>query len=215
METHFNYFTTEEKGRIILSHLIKTMYNHTKYDIHYYLSDPTDTTNYDGFVTIWDKETGRHIANHILEIKVRDRHYEGLMYEKAKHEQLQQCFKRQNNIGDIIYITVTPKGAYVFNTTKLEAKFNFQWIKEEHNKTTVEKEKGKTIKPVTYLSIEHAKHYPQFHSTFPEELEREKTDKIKQQVAKQQRTKCLYQWMLTTTDLKGKLKINNDNVQPE
>ena len=212
---HTSYSSDELIGRALLKEILPKLYNRNKYDLAYYLSDIADTTHYDAFVSIFNKETGSHIACHIIEVKVRDTFYTELMYEKYKHQQLKNALKRNYNVADIIYINVTPNGTYVFNTTKLENENLLNWEKRECNKSTVDyyntNNKITKEKQVAFLPVSKAiKHYPTITNSYLDKVLKAEKKEVVETVKAKQREKCLYQWLFTPSDLKGEIKKNDE-----
>lgn len=204
---HKSYSSDELIGRALLEEIIPTIYaNKEKYNYHYYISDIADTTRYDAFVSIFEIG-GQLKANHIIEVKVRDIHYDEMMLEKRKYDELKAVLKREYNVADIIYINTTPKGTFIWNVTKLEEQQKIKWETKLCNKSTVQ-DKGKIEKRVTLLPINKAKHIPHITNTFLEQKLKEKEEKIQEKVKEKQREKCLYQWLLTPSQLCGEIKRN-------
>lgn len=152
----FNKRSTDE--RIILKEVIKKLYDTTRVNVEYYFTDIEGTDIYDGYVMLSDKETGTIIKRHLMEIKIRDVHYNDLLLEKKKLTNLMN--KAAESEADVLYISTTPKGSYIFNLTRLENENGFDWVQEQHNKTTTDLSQGKITKTVTYLSVEHARYIP-------------------------------------------------------
>jgi elongation factor 4 len=96
--------------------------------------------------------------NHIWEAKIRDANYNEILFEKIKYNSLKKVAQRYEGAeSDIFYISTHPDGTYIFNITNIEKEGKLQWIKQEHNKSTVEKWRGKVMKELVYLPISLAK----------------------------------------------------------
>ena len=169
MATQLDYNQKSLNERIILKEIIKKLYDKTKIDIQYYLTDIEGNDIYDAYVMILNKETSSIIKSHLIEIKIRDTHYEDLMLEKKKLTNLN--IKAEDSGASVIYISCTPMGSFVYNLTRLEKENSFEWKKEEHWKTTTDKSQGKTPKTVAYLNTQLA-HFIDVRQTDLEVLKR-------------------------------------------
>lgn len=156
MATQLDYNNKSINERIILKEVIKKLYDTKKIDIQYYFTDVEGKDIYDGYTMMFDKTTGRLIRSHLMEIKIRDTHYEDLMLEQKKLTNLKS--KAEESGSSIIYISCTPNGSYVYNLTRLETEIGFEWVKQEHWKSTTNKSLGKKTKTITYLPTKYAKH---------------------------------------------------------
>lgn len=108
-----------------------------------------DKTKFDITIHIYDKNAQKIAAN-IYEIKVRDKHYDELLFEKNKYNSLKKIEKRESDYFpkvNMYYINYTPKGTYLFNINKLG---KIKWGKTYAPKSTVEK-KEKVAKDTTLL----------------------------------------------------------------
>lgn len=212
-----SYSEEELKGRALLVELLPKIYNRDKYKIYYHLSDLAEGDVYDAFVSIYNKETGSHLANHIVEVKIRYENHDkdGYMYEQSKDKSLKSVLKRNYNTADIIYINATSTGTYIWNVSKLESQNKLKWGYRACNKSTVEyynsSIKDTKEKKVAYLQIADAiKHYPTVTYQYLEIKKEAERKQIEEIVAEKQRQKCLYQWLLTPSQLKGEIKKNDE-----
>lgn len=155
MATQLDYNNKSINERIILKEIIKQLYDKNRIDIQYYFTDVEGVDIYDGYVMVFEKGTGSIIRRHLIEIKIRDTHYNELLLEKKKLTNLKE--KANESGASVIYISCTPEGSFVYNLTKLETEKEFDWVTEQHNKTTTDKSQGKINKTVTYLSTQLAK----------------------------------------------------------
>lgn len=156
MATPQDYCDKQIDERIILKEVIKKLYDTNKIDIQYYFTDIDGKDIYDGYVMICSKETGSILKSHLIEIKIRDTHYDELLLEKKKFTNLKS--KAQESDAAVIYISCTPSGSFVYNLSRLENENIFEWVKEEHWKTTTDKSQGKQLKTVTFLPVKYAKY---------------------------------------------------------
>jgi len=195
MATQLDYNQKSINERIILKEVIKLLYDTTTHDIQYYFTDVEGKDIYDGYVMIFTKGTGSIIKRHLIEVKVRDIHYEDLLLEKKKLTNLKN--KADESQASVIYISCTPEGSFVYNLSRLETEIGFEWVKEEHNKTTTDKSLGKVMKTITYLPTKYAK-YINVRQTDLEVLKRLKRAEetiIKTTVQSKQR-RCIYDILL-------------------
>ena len=201
MATQLDYNQKSINERIILKEVIKLLYNKDTHDIQYYFTDIESKDFYDGYVMIFAKGTGSIIKRHLIEIKVRDTHYDTLLLEKKKLTNLKK--KADESGASVIYISCTPEGSFVYNLTRLENKIGFEWLKEEHNKTTTDKSLGKETKTIAYLPTKYAK-YIEVRQTDLEVLKRLKNVEetiIKTTVQSKQR-KHLFDILLFADNIK-------------
>ena len=150
------YINESERERIMLNLLFSKIYNKSDLqdNIHHTSSNSLD--EFDSLVCRF--KDNRIYKNHIWEAKLRPKNYPNILFEKIKHNTLKKVAKRFDGAPcEILYVSTHPSGTYVFNITKLEAENKLEWIKEEHNVSTVEKWKGKVEKEIMYLPIEWAK----------------------------------------------------------
>jgi hypothetical protein len=103
----------------------------------------------------------------IVEVKVRDKFYPELIFEKIKYDDLKKVRRQMDTkikkecLIDIktriIYINVTPQGTYFFDIDKLEK--YFEWVNEMHWASTTDKSKGKINKILTKIDSSKGKLY--------------------------------------------------------
>lgn len=145
------YTMTSKIERIALNNIIPKLFSGGK--ISFYTTPDEGTDIYDGYVMKMD-DNFSIIDRYIIECKVRDTFYPTLLLEKKKYESLRQ--KALESDAKIIYICVTPDGAFCFNLNKLITP-DTKWIKEQHWKSTQNKCAGKINKSVFYINIDQAK----------------------------------------------------------
>lgn len=153
--TEQEYYNKSVRERIMLDLLFSRIYNKSKLqdNIHHTPADSKEP--YDSIVCRFD---GTIKQNHIWEAKIRDANYTEILFEKIKYESLKKIAKRYEGApSDIFYVSTHPNGTYIFNITKIEKEGKLEWIKQEHNKSTVEKWRGKIEKQLIYLPIEWGK----------------------------------------------------------
>jgi len=156
MATQLDYNQKSIDERIILKEVIKKLYNNDTHDIQYYPTDIEGYDIYDGYVMIFAKGTGSIIKRHLIEIKIRDTHYNTLLLQQSKLNDLKD--KAKESDASVIYISCTPEGSFVYNLSRLETETGFDWVRESHWKTTTDKSQGKITKTVTYLPTKYARH---------------------------------------------------------
>lgn len=153
--TEQEYYNKSVRERIMLDLLFSRIYNKSKLqdNIHHTPADSKEP--YDSIVCRFD---GTIKQNHIWEAKIRDANYTEILFEKIKYESLKKIAKRYEGApSDIFYVSTHPNGTYIFNITKIEKEGKLEWIKQQHNKSTVEKWRGKIEKQLIYLPIEWGK----------------------------------------------------------
>lgn len=153
--TEQEYYNKSVRERIMLDLLFSRIYNKSKLqdNIHHTPADSKEP--YDSIVCRFD---GTIKQNHIWEAKIRDTNYTEILFEKIKYESLKKIAKRYEGApSDIFYVSTHPNGTYIFNITKIEKEGKLEWIKQQHNKSTVEKWRGKIEKQLIYLPIEWGK----------------------------------------------------------
>lgn len=158
---------------LVLKQLIPILYSgyKTEYFHSHKLYSPYDVclTGYKDGVTAF---------KHLIKIKVRDKHYPQMLLEKRALEKIQK--KADQHGAEVIYITVTPMGAFIYNLTKISKVEKFDWQEKTTYKATVVKSRGKAIRYITYLSIDLAKQIRDVKST-KLELYKVKEQKLKEQ----------------------------------
>jgi len=154
--TEQEYLKKSERERIMLNMVFSRIYNKGEYqdNIHHTPADSKEP--YDSIVCRF--LNGIISKNHIWEAKIRDANYNEILFEKIKYNSLKKIAERyQGAPSDIFYISTHPNGTYIFNITQIEQYGLLKWIKQEHNRSTVEKSKGKVIKEIVYLPASLAK----------------------------------------------------------
>jgi hypothetical protein len=133
----FNQYGIEERK------LIQQVFSKVKgTQIDYIITPPNSKTVYDAILTIDGK-------SYLYEAKCRSTHYDTLMLEQKKYNNLMDLYKKDRYDG-VFYLCSTPNGIYQINISKLN---NINWIEEEHWKTNVDRSQGKIKKTLTYLDI--------------------------------------------------------------
>jgi len=154
--TQQEYIRKSERERIMLNLVFSKIYNKNEYqdNIHHTPADSKEP--YDSIVCRF--LNGIINKNHIWEAKIRDANYNEILFEKIKYNSLKKVAQRYEGApSDIFYISTHPNGTYIFNITQIEKDNKLNWIKQEHNRSTVEKWRGKVEKELVYLPIELAK----------------------------------------------------------
>lgn len=145
------YTTTSKIERIALNNIIPELFKGNK--ISFYTTPDDGKDIYDGYVMKMN-DNFSIIDRYMIECKVRDTFYPTLLLEKKKYDALKK--KAIESDAKIIYICVTPDGAFCFNLDKL-INADTIWLKEPHWKSTQNKSAGKVIKSVFYINIEQGK----------------------------------------------------------
>jgi hypothetical protein len=142
---------TGKKERDALAGLFKLMLKETD-SVYYTVYHTPDQTNskYDCLVKKFDKATNKVIKKMFIETKIRGAYYDTMLLEKKKLEYLKK-FVKDPAIDRIYYINFTPRNTILFDLLKIEPTMFF--VEHEHNTLTIDKERGKVKKEVTYLDV--------------------------------------------------------------
>lgn len=123
--------------------LIQQVFSKAKgIQIDYIITPANSKTVYDAILSIDGK-------SYLYEAKCRSKHYDQLMLEQKKYNNLMDLYKKDNYAG-VFYLCSTPLGIYQLNMSKLT---NIDWIEEEHWKSNVDRSQGKIKKTLTYVDI--------------------------------------------------------------
>ncbi|RYY51498.1 MAG: hypothetical protein EOO06_00405 [Chitinophagaceae bacterium] len=195
MSTKSEFIEKATDERILLKELLPRLFDFEKYDIQYYMTSAEEKDHYDGYVMVYQKDTGKSLQRYIIEVKVRDTHYEKLMLEKPKYTNLK--IKAKESHSKPLYINFTPNGCYIHNIYNIEKTITFKWTKEKHKASTVDKSKGKVNKIVTYLHTDLAKFIDLKQSELPR-LKKEKAaqETVRKECIDHKQKKCLYKYLL-------------------
>jgi hypothetical protein len=154
--TEQEFLRKSERERIMLDLLFAKIYNKGKTQDNIYHTPADGKDEYDSVVCRF--LNGIISKNHIWEAKIRDANYSDILFEKKKYQSLKKVAERYNGAEcDIFYVSTHPDGTYVFNITEIEKAGKIEWVKQEHNKSTVMKHLGKIMKDIIYLPIDLAK----------------------------------------------------------
>jgi len=202
MENKDNFYVASRKERILINEVISRLYT-----CHYkkYLTDPYGNDVYDGLVIKFEDDTYTPKGTDIYEAKIRDRNYPTVLLERKKFKALFNYAKRYSDYPvNVFYLSCHPEKTYLFH---LDKKRKYNWVKEEHNKSTMDMSKGTEIKEVVYLDIEEAAYVIDIRSLDIEKIdfEREKPKKIDNIIINQKRSRCLYDYLTKKDD-------DNENI---
>lgn len=153
IENNLKFIEAERRARFALKQIMSYLTSNQKYkyDIFYCLEDSIDA--YDCYLGIYTLE-GKLVKRYFIETKIRNEHYPELIYEKKKHNSLLKLINDLDpDNSEILYISFTPKGTYIFNTMKMD----LQVSKLECNKKTVLSTSEKINKDVYFLNITDAR----------------------------------------------------------
>jgi hypothetical protein len=154
--TEQEFLRKSERERIMLDLLFAKIYNKGKTQDNIYHTPADGRDEYDSVVCRF--LNGTINKNHIWEAKIRDTNYSDILFEKKKYQSLKKVAEKYSGAEcDIFYVSTHPDGTYVFNITEIEKAGKIEWIKQEHNKSTVMKHLGKVMKDIIYLPIDLAK----------------------------------------------------------
>lgn len=113
-------------------------------------------SRYDCLVRQYCKQTGKVLKKMFFEAKIRGAHYETLLIERQKLDSMKKLV-RDLDVDKLYYVNFTPINTIIFDLLKIESEGKISFIKQNHNKTTVEKELGKVEKEVAYISVNEGK----------------------------------------------------------
>jgi len=139
----------------------------TTYDYKTWMTPADGFDVYDGVILRFEKGTSTLVDRMIIEIKVRDKFYPELIFEKIKYDDLKKV-RRSMDLKTkkecfidvktrIIYVNVTPEGSFFFDIDKLSK--DFEWVNEMHWASTTDKSKGKINKILTKIDYTKAKRF--------------------------------------------------------
>lgn len=139
----------------------------TTYDYKTWMTPADGFDVYDGVILRFEKGTSTLVDRMIIEIKVRDKFYPELIFEKIKYDDLKKV-RRSMDLKTkkecfidvktrIIYVNVTPEGSFFFDIDKLSK--DFEWVNEMHWVSTTDKSKGKINKILTKIDYTKAKRF--------------------------------------------------------
>jgi len=155
METNTNnrFIEASKRERFCLSNILPIIKN-SKYEWSEYM---TDIYSYDVYDCLLQASIDGSVKKRfIIEIKIRDTHFDELILETKKLRDLKSKVLDHSNT-EILYINVTPNKTYVFNLSKMEKEDKFSVNKLKANKATMESRTNKVDKNVIYLSITDAR----------------------------------------------------------
>jgi hypothetical protein len=93
---------------------------------------------------------------YIIEVKVRDTHYDELILETKKIRDLKS--KVLDNLTKILYINITPMGTYIFSISDLQKQNKLVKTKIVANRATMASRTDKIEKGVFMLNVSDAKY---------------------------------------------------------
>lgn len=126
------------------------------YEKNYSISD--FNSDYDCLVFKKIRFNERTTAKLFFEAKIRNTDYPTLLLEKNKFDKLMAWCKDEN--CKAYYINFTPKHTVIFNLSFMAKHGILNWVKDKHNRVTVNKELGKIEKEVAYLDIKFGNVFP-------------------------------------------------------
>lgn len=183
------FIEASKRERFALMNILPLLKSNTNYDWTEYL---TDIYSYDVYDCLLQAYIDGSIKKRfIIEIKIRDKHYDDLILETKKLKDLKS--KVYDDITDVIYINVTPKGTYLFNVTKLQKENKLTTNKLMANKATMNSREHKIEKSVIYLDYNDAKFYPY---TFSELQYKLSLNQIKKENNKHKQSFCLFEYII-------------------
>lgn len=127
----------------------------------------------------------------IIEVKIRDKHWEDLILETEKLKSLKS--KIFDDKAQILYINITPKGTYIFNLTKLEKQNKLVKNTLMANKATMASRDEKVNKGVYFLNVGDAL---KLEWTFNENEYKESIQSVIKTNWENKAKKCLFDYLL-------------------
>ena len=138
----------------------------TNFDWQYYLTDEFGYSVYDMELLKFKKGTGEPIGRYFVECKVRDQHWNELMLERKKFDDLNiEASKRDKKTkkesyldlkSKLIYLCVTPEGSYWYDLNDIE---KFNWDTRNCPVSTTDMSRGRTDKMVGMLDTKLARRF--------------------------------------------------------
>lgn len=163
-----SYIQKSITERIFLRKVYEEIIKSKNFDFKIYMTDEAGSDKYDARLIKFEKNTCNIIQNYYIEIKVREDDWGDLMLEKIKWNNLKSLVKKMDfktnrdcflNIkSDIIYISVTPNGTWVWNLSKIISD-KTEWIIKNCPVSTVDPSRGRIDKEVFMLDKSKAKFF--------------------------------------------------------
>ena len=101
--------------------------------------------------TKWDAKLYFNNKSYLIEVKIRDTHFDSLILEQHKYDSL---MKYKNKFDAILYFNKTPMGYYIARIDNLTQDYlDTNTNTKIANRSSVEKNKGKIKKTWIYLKI--------------------------------------------------------------
>ena len=130
-------------------------FNGVDYDIEIEHTDAAGFDVYDSIIKATHRTNVEAPTVLIIETKIRNKHYDKLMLEKAKNDALNDKLS-ELDADCIVYLQQTPKGIYAFDLVTLQG--GFKWQQKELIYLTCDRSKGSRMKTVTYIDCNQAFH---------------------------------------------------------
>jgi hypothetical protein len=149
------FIEASRKERFCLNNLIPILRTNN-WEWTTYMTDIYSYDTYDCLLQAY--KDGVIKRRFIIEFKLRDSHYGDLIFETKKLKSLKEVV--YDDITDILYITTTPNGTYIFNISKLIKEDKLKVSTIMANKATMSSRTDKIKKSVYMLDCEWAKYIP-------------------------------------------------------
>lgn len=180
--------STSELERIAFLEVYEELFKlpNDNYEKHLHITYKEDSDSFDMFIHIYDNE-GNKVMSNIIEVKVRNDHYQGLILEEYKYKSLLKLKKIEEQAFSkvkIWYLNFTPKGTYLFNLDET----TLEWYHRMLQKSQVY-ERGEKLKKVADCDISQAIKRLDFI------FDKDKADnkKLKEQFKKQNIQRCIFE----------------------
>lgn len=149
------FIEASRKERFCLNNLLPILRT-DKWEWTTYLTDIYGYDSYDCLLQAYRE--GEIKKRFVIEFKLRETHYGDLIFETKKLNQLKKVV--YDDITDILYITTTPNGTYIFNISKLIKEDKLKVTSIVCNKATMNSRSEKVKKTVYMLDCDLAKFIP-------------------------------------------------------
>jgi len=156
------YTATGARERYCASNLFQYLtLKSDRYTYSFSSTNESDIIGYDGTLVIRNKWNLDIVGYFLIEVKVRDKHYDELVLEQRKYKGLMshknkfdKYLKNQysNHTVGVLYVNFTPKGSYVYDLCHLTESKQLPKLQNlTSDKYTVDPSQGQSTKKTYYL----------------------------------------------------------------
>lgn len=189
--TDDNFVEASKRERFALKHIlpmIKSKMSPT-YEWTEYITDIYSKDIYDCLLQAYIN--GSIERRYIIEVKVREKHWQELILETKKFRDLKK--KIFDDKAQILYINITPVATYIFNLTKLEKQNKLVRNTLMANKATMASREDKVNKGVYFLNVDDAL---KLEWTFDENEYKKSIPSVMKSNWENKSKKCLFDYLL-------------------